>query len=78
MSGHTDSKGDEAFNQRLSEQRATSVRDALASRLGQGWTFEVAGFGETRPVAPETTESGGANPEGQARNRRVELSILNG
>ncbi len=76
VSGHTDSKGDEAFNQRLSEQRATSVRDALASRLGPGWTFEVQGFGETRPVAPETIEGGAPNPEGQARNRRVELSIL--
>lgn len=74
--GHTDSKGDDAFNQGLSERRAQTVRDALAPRLGDGWTFEVKGFGETQPVAPETVEGGGPNPDGQARNRRVELTVL--
>lgn len=75
VEGHTDSTGDPAFNLRLSQQRATTVRDALAQRLGAGWTFAVQGYGETRPVAPETTDSGAAYPEGQARNRRVELRV---
>lgn len=75
VQGHTDSQGDDAFNQRLSEQRATAVREALAGKLGAGWTFDVQGFGESRPVAPETTETGQPYAEGQARNRRVELTV---
>lgn len=78
VDGHTDSQGEEAFNQRLSEQRAQTVRDALAGRLGPGWTFEVKGFGETQPVAAEATETGSVYAEGQARNRRVELRVLPG
>jgi outer membrane protein OmpA-like peptidoglycan-associated protein len=78
VEGHTDSQGEDAFNQQLSEQRAQTVRDGLAVRLGPGWTFEVQGFGETRPVAPETTETGSVYAEGQARNRRVELRVLPG
>ncbi len=74
--GHTDSKGEDAFNQSLSERRAQTVRDALAPRLGEGWTFEVKGFGDSQPVAPETSQGGAPNPEGQARNRRVELTVL--
>ncbi|MBW3646215.1 MAG: OmpA family protein [Actinobacteria bacterium] len=74
--GHTDSKGDDAFNQGLSDRRAQTVRDALAPRLGDGWTFEVRGFGETQPVTPETSQDGRPNPEGQARNRRVQLTVL--
>lgn len=73
--GHTDSQGETAPNQTLSEQRAQTVRDALAPRLGDGWTFEVQGFGESQPVAPETTETGAVYAEGQARNRRVELAV---
>lgn len=75
VEGHTDSTGAPGFNQRLSEQRAQTVRDALATRLGAGWTLTVRGFGETRPVAPEVTDKGEPYPEGQARNRRVELRV---
>lgn len=78
VNGHTDSQGEDAFNQTLSEQRAQTVRDALAARLGAGWSFEVQGFGETQPVAPEATETGSVYAEGQARNRRVELQVLPG
>lgn len=75
VEGHTDSKGETALNQRLSEQRASTVRDALAARLGGGWTFSERGYGETRPVAPETAQDGAPYPEGQASNRRVELRV---
>ena len=75
--GHTDSKGETAFNQTLSQRRAHTVRDALGSRLGTGWTFEVKGFGESQPVAPETA-SGAPYATGAARNRRVELTVLGG
>ena len=75
VDGHTDSQGDPAFNLRLSQSRATTVRDALAARLGGGWTFDVRGYGETRPVAAETTDGGAPYAAGQARNRRVELRV---
>lgn len=73
--GHTDGVGSPSSNLTLSRQRAEAVRAALAARLGPGWTFEVQGFGETRPVAAEKGP-GGDNPDGRALNRRVELQIL--
>ncbi|HWN31533.1 MAG TPA: OmpA family protein [Pseudonocardia sp.] len=75
IDGHTDAIGDDASNQRLSEQRAASVRDALAAKLGAGFTFRTAGYGETRPVAPNTRPDGSDNPDGRAQNRRVELTV---
>lgn len=75
VSGHTDSQGEEAYNLDLSRRRAEAVRAALEQRLGPGWTFEVEGLGETQPVAPEVDGSGGPYPDGQARNRRVEVTV---
>ena len=74
--GHTDGKGSPGYNRTLSVQRARAVQAALGPLLGAGWTFDVQGFGETRPVAPETTASGADYPAGRALNRRVELSLL--
>jgi OOP family OmpA-OmpF porin len=73
IDGHTDNHGDPAYNQDLSERRAEAVRAWLADRLGGDFTFEVAGHGETRPVAPNEHEDGSDNPEGRALNRRVEI-----
>lgn len=71
--GHTDSIGDDAANLALSQRRAEAVRNALTAALaGDSITFEVIGFGETRPVA-ENTVAGKDNPQGRARNRRVEI-----
>ena len=67
--GHTDSSGDAAYNQALSERRATAVKNFL---LGQGIAPDVVstvGKGESSPVASNATR------EGRARNRRVELTI---
>jgi outer membrane protein OmpA-like peptidoglycan-associated protein len=80
IAGHTDSHGDDAYNQALSERRAAAVRDALAAHLGDGgadFTFEVAGRGEAEPVAPNENEDGSDNPESRARNRRVEIRYPN-
>jgi outer membrane protein OmpA-like peptidoglycan-associated protein len=73
--GHTDGVGTPSVNLVLSRQRAEAVHAALATALGQGWTFDVQGFGETRPVAPEKTDEGADHPAGRARNRRVELRL---
>lgn len=71
VSGHTDSIGSAASNQRLSAARARAVADAVrAARPDLKLT--VQGFGESRPVAPNTV-AGRDNPENRAKNRRVEL-----
>ena len=70
VSGHTDSVGSDAANQTLSVQRANSVGNYL---IGKGLVrerFELVGFGETRPVASNDTDSG------RALNRRVEIRVL--
>ena len=75
IDGHTDSKGADDYNQTLSEQRAESVRDWLATEGGLGdRTFVTAGFGERQPVEPNEV-AGGDNPVGRQRNRRVEIVI---
>ena len=68
--GHTDSDGDAASNQQLSERRANAVADVL---LNQGVPFNrvrTFGRGESQPIASNFT------PEGKAQNRRVEIVIL--
>jgi outer membrane protein OmpA-like peptidoglycan-associated protein len=75
IDGHTDAIGDDSSNQRLSEQRAASVREALAAKLGAGFTFRTAGYGETRPAAPNTRPDGSDDPDGRAQNRRVALTV---
>jgi len=67
--GHTDDKGTEAYNLRLSQKRAASVVQFLTGSGIAAARLESAGFGESRPMADNSTE------EGQARNRRVELHI---
>jgi outer membrane protein OmpA-like peptidoglycan-associated protein len=74
IGGHTDSRGDPAYNQDLSVRRAQAVEAALADRLDGDFTFTVEGFGETEPVAPNETDAGADNPDGRALNRRVEIT----
>jgi outer membrane protein OmpA-like peptidoglycan-associated protein len=74
VDGHTDSKGDPAYNQDLSLRRAQAVQAALADRLDGDFTFTVEGHGESEPVAPNETDDGADNPDGRALNRRVEIT----
>jgi outer membrane protein OmpA-like peptidoglycan-associated protein len=75
IEGHSDSKGDDAYNQKLSQRRAESVRQWFDRNGLGGLTFAVAGFGETRPAAPNTRPDGSDDPEGRRKNRRVEITI---
>jgi outer membrane protein OmpA-like peptidoglycan-associated protein len=68
--GHTDSTGSDAFNQRLSEQRANTVMNYLISRGVPAARLRSQGFGETMPVASNDTA------DGRSRNRRVEIKIV--
>ncbi|MEO0496668.1 MAG: OmpA family protein [Pseudomonadota bacterium] len=68
--GHTDSDGDDNFNLNLSQQRATSVGNYLASQGVDARRLLISGRGETQPVASNATA------EGKAQNRRVEIRIV--
>lgn len=70
VSGHTDSRGSDEYNQALSERRAKSVKYAIMRYgvLGERITWE--GFGESRPIDTNDTD------EGRARNRRVEIDFV--
>lgn len=71
IEGHTDSVGNAASNQTLSEKRAAAVKAFLEKEYGiAGDRLEAQGFGDTRPVASNDT------PEGRQSNRRVELVKL--
>ncbi|MEN4902322.1 OmpA family protein [Luteimonas sp. TWI1416] len=78
VAGHTDSKGTDAYNQRLSERRAKAVYDFLTSNgITADRLVGPVGYGESRPIAPNTNPDGSDNPEGRARNRRTELNVQN-
>jgi len=78
VAGHTDSVGTEPYNQVLSDHRARAVYDYLTSHgVDASRMSGPTGYGETRPIAPNTNEDGSDNPEGRARNRRTELNVRN-
>lgn len=68
--GHTDNRGSNALNTRLSRERAAACRNYLVNHGISARRLESQGFGPTRPIADNNTE------EGRARNRRVEFKIL--
>ncbi|MFO7547923.1 MAG: OmpA family protein [Acidimicrobiia bacterium] len=75
--GHTDSIGSEAFNQRLSEQRAEGVAAALVGDHDiPSERLTAEGRGASEPVAANTNPDGSDNPEGRQLNRRVEIVVL--
>jgi outer membrane protein OmpA-like peptidoglycan-associated protein/tetratricopeptide (TPR) repeat protein len=69
ISGHTDNTGNPAYNQQLSERRAQAVYNYLISRGIEARRIQAKGYGQTRPVASNTTE------EGKQLNRRIEFLI---
>ena len=76
IEGHTDSKGSDPYNQKLSERRANAVKDWLVSKEGlKNVTFATRGFGAKKPVAPNTKPDGSDDPDGRQKNRRVEIVV---
>ncbi|WP_367105555.1 OmpA family protein [uncultured Psychrobacter sp.] len=69
IAGHTDSRGDASYNQRLSRDRAYSVANYLTSQGVASNRVNVVAYGESRPIADNGTDSG------RQQNRRVELTI---
>jgi outer membrane protein OmpA-like peptidoglycan-associated protein len=69
VAGHTDSIGGEAYNQLLSEQRGSAVRDYLTQGGMAGNSVRSRGFGKTQPVGSNDTAAG------RQLNRRVEIVV---
>ena len=72
ISGHTDSQGREAMNQRLSQARADAVLNAILARRVLGAGLVAKGYGESQPVADNGTA------EGREANRRIEFRLIGG
>ena len=70
LAGHTDSDGSDVSNQTLSEGRAQSAVNYLNNKGVNTNRLEAKGYGESQPLAPNTS------PKGKAKNRRVELKII--
>ena len=70
VAGHTDSTGSDSYNQMLSQQRAQAVSNVLMNDGVQPVRIDTVGYGETRPIADNST------PQGRQLNRRVELTLL--
>ena len=79
IEGHTDNKGDDAYNQALSERRAASVKSWLASEGGiEAKRISTRGLGETRPKVANEAPDGSDSPGNRQQNRRVEITIQRG
>jgi outer membrane protein OmpA-like peptidoglycan-associated protein len=75
ISGHTDSKGSEVYNKKLSEERAQAVVNRLIERDIDAKRMKAKGYGKSMPAVPNKKADGSDDPEGRQFNRRVELKI---
>jgi outer membrane protein OmpA-like peptidoglycan-associated protein len=76
IEGYTDAKGSAAYNQKLSERRAASVKSWFVNKENlRTVTFETQGFGAKNPIASNTKPDGSDDPAGRQKNRRVEIII---
>lgn len=71
LAGHTDDQGSDAYNLKLSQDRAAAVKHYLTERGIAADRIQTVGYGESKPVAENIT------PDGRAKNRRTEVRIVN-
>ncbi|MEO6348983.1 MAG: OmpA family protein [Aquaticitalea sp.] len=70
VEGHTDNVGNPASNKTLSENRAKEVSNYLKTKLSSSYQFEIKGYGDSQPVAPNDSD------ENKQKNRRVEILVI--
>ena len=70
LEGHTDNNGSEEYNMQLSKNRVEAVKAYLVANGIEKDRVQIAYFGESKPIADNST------PEGQAKNRRVEMTYI--
>lgn len=76
VEGHTDSRGSDKYNEKLSLLRARTVAEALISSGVNIDRITIRGFSNKHPLVSDETQEGGDNPEGRAQNRRVEIAVV--
>ena len=76
IEGHTDSKGSDNYNLYLSKARADKIKEILNVMGIENTRLVPNGFGESRPLVPNSNPDGTDNPENRQRNRRVEFKII--
>ena len=75
INGHTDSRGEDAYNYWLSSARANKIRNYLRKAGINYSRMETHGYGESKPIADNQNSDGSDNPSGRQKNRRVEFTI---
>ncbi|MFC3442920.1 OmpA family protein [Sphingobium rhizovicinum] len=75
LRGHSDSRGNDGDNKVASRIRAEKVRDYLVEKGVPKDRITLVALGEARPIAPNAKEDGSDDPEGRAKNRRVEVHV---
>jgi outer membrane protein OmpA-like peptidoglycan-associated protein len=75
IEGHTDGKGAQPYNLKLSERRAASVKAWLVAHGFPEPNVWTRGIGAEKPIAPNGKAGGADNPEGRQKNRRVEITV---
>lgn len=73
--GHSDSHGADGDNKVASRIRAEKVRDYLVAKGVDKGRITLVALGEARPIAPNAREDGSDDPDGRAKNRRVEVTV---
>ena len=77
LSSHTDSKGEDDYNKKLSQKRAESVVKYLIKKGIKRDRLIAKGYGEEKPIAPNENPDGTDNEEGRQKNRRTEFKFIN-
>ena len=76
VEGHTDGKGTDAYNQKLSERRAAAVKAWFTDKEGlSNVQFATSGIGARQPKVPNKKPDGSDDPDGRQKNRRVEIIL---
>ncbi len=76
IGGHTDSNGEDDYNQVLSQRRAEACVKYIISKGIDKSRLTAKGYGETQPLSPNTNDDGSDNPEGRAKNRRTAFTVI--
>jgi outer membrane protein OmpA-like peptidoglycan-associated protein/tetratricopeptide (TPR) repeat protein len=76
LGSHTDSRGNDEYNRDLSQRRAESAVNYIISQGVDKNRIRARGYGEARPIAPNTNPDGTDNPEGRQKNRRTEIKVF--
>lgn len=75
ITGHADALGSDSYNRELSQQRASSIRNAIIERGANPEQVITEGYGESKPRKPNFNDDGTDNPQGRTLNRRAEVYL---